>query len=112
MRIAIRKLVWTLLGASIVFLMLFDVEFEFALPREIVTLDSEQEARYATCYAARDEEIHKFAFGTIDNPDVQKLFITNNRELAAKECRAQFPEESVVVEKPFHFVITGIGFRF
>ena len=108
----VRKSVWALLGASVAFLVLFDVEFEVSLPKEAVMPDPEQEARYASCYAARDEAIHDEAFGTIDNPDVQKIYISNNRALAAEECRVRFPERSVTVSEPFRFNITGVNFRF
>jgi hypothetical protein len=52
------------------------------------------------------------AFGTIDNPDVQKLFIINNRKQAAVECRLQFPEQLTVVKEPFRFNILDLQFRY
>ena len=108
----VRKISWTLLGAIIAFLVLFDVQLEFSLPRETRQADPGQEARYAACYAARDREIHDLAFGTIDNPDVQKLYITNNRALAAEDCRQRFPEKSVTVKEPLRFKLTEVRFRF
>ena len=108
----LRKISWTLLGTVVVLLVLFDVQLDFALPAETERVDADQERRYAECYAARDEEIHNVAFRTIDNPDVQKLYITNNRALAAEECRERFPETTVTVSEPFRFRVTDVCFRF
>ncbi len=82
------------------------------MPVESSRLDAEQEASYAACYAERDAEIHDVAFGTIDNPDVQKLYILNNREQAATECRQRFPEQWTAIEEPFHFNLVDLRFRF
>ena len=93
---------------------LFDVRFDFrfSLPTERTQPDATQEARFDACYAERDKEIHDVAFGTIDNPDVQKLYILNNRAEAAKDCRLQFPEHMITVHKPFHFNLIDLRFRF
>jgi hypothetical protein len=93
---------------------LFEVRFnfEFSLPGEVRQLDVEQEARYAACYAERDREIHDVAFGTIDNPDVQKLYIRNNRDNAQAECRQLFPERWVTVDEPFRFNVIDLRFRY
>ena len=88
------------------------VNFQFSLAGEKSELDAGQEARYAACYAERDREIHDVAFGTIDNPDVQKLYISSNRELAATECRLLFPEQRITVEQPFRFNLVDLRFRF
>jgi hypothetical protein len=105
-----------LIGIAALFamLLLFEVSLnlEFSLPGEGRQLDLEQEARYAACYADRDREIHDVAFGTIDNPDVQKLYISNNREKAASECRQQFPEHWMTVDGPFRFKLVDLRFRF
>ena len=50
--------------------------------------------------------------GTIDNPDVQKLYIRNNRERAASECRQRFPEQLITVEEPFRFRVFDLRFRY
>ena len=94
--------------------LLFEVSlnFEFSLPRESRQPDLEQEARFAICYADRDKEIHDVAFGTIDNPDVQKLYISNNRDQAVSECRQQFPEQWTTVDEPFRFNLFDLRFRF
>ncbi len=95
-------------------LLLFEIRFrvEFSMPGESSQLDAGQEARYAACYAERDNEIHDIAFGTIDNPDVQKLYISNNRDKAINECRLQFPEQWITVDEPFRFNVIDFRFRY
>ena len=109
-----KKAVWVGLAALAGVFALFDVRFnfEFSLPATSNQPDPAQEARFDACYADRDKEIHDVAFGTIDNPDVQKLFIINNRKQAAVECRLQFPEQLTVVKKPFRFNILDLQFRY
>ncbi len=109
-----RKAVWISIGMLVVLFALFEVRvnFQFSLAGEKRELDAGQEARYAVCYAARDKEIHKVAFGTIDNPDVQKLYISNNRERAASECRQRFPQQWVTVVEPFRFNLLDLRRRF
>ncbi len=109
-----KKALWISIAALIVMLLLFEVRLniEFALPGEGRQLDLEQEARYAACYAGRDKEIHDVAFGTIDNPDVQKLYISNNREKAVSECRLQFPKQWTTIDEPFRFNLVDLRFRF
>ena len=53
--------------------------------------DPAVERAFQECYAKKDDEIHTVAFGTIDNPDVQKEFITSNRVRARAECRERYP---------------------
>lgn len=108
------KILWTVVAALIVFFVLFEVSlnFEFSLAGEGRELDPRQEARYQACYADRDREIHDVAFGTIDNPDVQKLYISNNRDIAAAECREEFPEQWIVIDRPFRFNFVDLRFRF
>ncbi len=109
-----NKAIWIGVAALVVLFALFDVRinFEFSLPRDKSHLDAEQESRYVVCYAARDKEIHDVAFGTIDNPDVQKLYISNNRELAATECRRLFPEQWTTIDEPFRFNVIDLRFRY
>ena len=109
-----NKAIWIASGVLIALFALFDVRvnLQLSLPGEKSELDAGQEARYAVCYAGRDEEIHKIAFRTIDNPDVQKLYISNNRDRAARECRLLFPEQWVTVEVPFHFNLVDLRRRF
>lgn len=100
--------------ALVAVFVLFDVRlnFEFSLPHQERQPDPAQEALYEACYAERDRDIHATAFGTIDNPDVQKLYITNNRAKARSACRAQFPERLVTVDEPFRFNLVDLRFRF
>ena len=109
-----KKAVWIGVAAVIALLVLFEIRFrvEFSMPGESSRLDPAQEARYAACYAQRDNEIHDVAFDTIDNPDVQKLYISNNRTMAAAECRRRFPEQWTVIEEPFRFNLVDLKFRF
>lgn len=105
---------WTGIAALGVFLLLFEVrlDFEFSLPAQKRLPDPHQEGRYAACFEARDREIHETAFGTIDNPDVQKLYISNNRDRAAAECREKFPQQWITVEEPFRFNLLDLHFRY
>ena len=109
-----KKAVWIGIAALVVLFVLFDVRinFEFSLAGEGSQLDAEQESRYAACYATRDKEIHDVAFGTIDNPDVQKLYILNHRDEAASGCRERFPEQWITVEEPFRFNVLDLRFRY
>ena len=58
----------------------FKVTFEFGMVPEKYTEipDPAVEKRYKGCYQAKDDNIHATAFGMIDNPDVQKEFITSS----------------------------------
>ena len=105
---------WIGIAIGLVVFVLFEVEIdpEFALPGESRQPDAEQEDRYAACYAERDKEIHDLAFGTIDNPDVQKIYISNNRDIASAVCREEFPEQWVVVDEPFRFNLIDLTFRY
>ena len=109
-----KTIVWISVVALAALLVLFEirVDLQFSLPGERQQEDPEQEARFAACYAERDREIHDVAFGTIDNPDVQKLYIRNNRDQAAAECRQRFPEQLVTVEEPFRFNVFDLRFRY
>jgi hypothetical protein len=109
-----KKAGFVSIGALGVLLVLFEVQmnFEFSLPGKSEQPDPDQEARFATCYADRDGKIHDVAFSTIDNPDVQKLYILNNRELAVTECRLLFPEKWIAIDESFRFNLLDLQFRF
>jgi hypothetical protein len=109
-----KKTVWISIAGLIILIALFDISFHFHFSPagEGRQLDAEQEALYVACYAERDKEIHDVAFGTVDNPDVQKLYILNNREQAAMECRQQFPQQWIAIEEPFRFNLVDLRFRF
>ena len=110
----IRRISWAVLVVVGVALALYDVEFVFdvALPEETGIPDPAVEAAYERCYLERDNEIHATAFGTIDNPDVQKEFISSNRARAARECRELHPEVMATVRKPARFNIFDVNPRF
>ncbi len=63
--------------AVVLLLVLFEASVSPSITREVA--DPAAEARYAACWQEKDDEIHDTAFGMIDNPDVQKEFITSNR---------------------------------
>jgi len=54
--------------------------------------DSAAGSRYQQCFDERDKAMHREAFATIDNPDVQKEFIATNRDRIREECRREFPD--------------------
>ena len=88
------------------------IEFAFSLPGEIEQLDSAQETLYMQCFESRDKRIHDTAFGTIDNPDVQKEFINTSRADAASECRDQYPQQWVTIPQAFHLNIIDLRARY
>jgi len=110
----VKKAAWVSVTTLVLVLVLFEirVDVEFSVPGTSEQPDPGQEARYAACYADRDAKIHDIAFSTIDNPDVQKLYILNNRELAARECRLLFPEQRIEVDQPFRFNLLELRFRY
>lgn len=89
-----------------------DLKFDVVLPGESVVPDSEAEAAFQRCFREKDDEIHTTAFGTIDNPDVQKEFITSSRARAERECRAMHPEATITVPEPLRFDIVDLTPRF
>jgi len=93
---------------------LYDVQinFVFSLPGEIEQLDSAQEALYMQCFESRDKQIHDTAFGTIDNPDVQKEFINTSRADAVSECRDKYPQQWVTISQAFHLNIIDLRARY
>ena len=106
---------WSVLVAAIVIVVvLYDVDFvlEIDLSGERTMPDPEVEAAYQRCYESRDDQIHDLAFGTIDNPDVQREFISSNRARATTECRAEHPETMVTVTKPRRFRLFELTPRF
>lgn len=100
--------------ALLIALALFDVTFrpEFALPTEQQLADPAQEQRFDECYAQRDAQIHEQAFGTIDNPDVQREYISMHRETARQACREQFPKQVITVQLPLRVNLFDVTFRY
>ena len=110
-----RKLtMYVVVFAFVALIVLFEVtvNVKFSLPGDKRVIDAEQEALYAACYTGRDRQIHAVAFGTIDNPDVQKLYISNNRAEAAAECRRQFLQQWTTIAEPMRFNLIDLRFRF
>ncbi|ANO52080.1 hypothetical protein [Woeseia oceani] len=96
------------------FLWLFDVSLnpEFALPADVKVADPMQEQLYERCFAAEDAVIHEQAFGTIDNPDVQREFISMHREDAHASCRQRYPERLVDEHRGLQFNLIDLRYRF
>jgi hypothetical protein len=86
--------------------------FDFALPGEMSVPDPVVEEAYAKCYREKDDQIHTIAFGTIDNPDVQKEFISSNRARANRECRELHPQAMISVSEPARFNLIDLRPRF
>lgn len=94
------------LGAcSLLLPVFFEVTFapELAFPAEVQAPDPAQEAKYTDCLAQRDAQIHQQAFATIDNPDVQREFISTQRDEARVACRATYPERMQTKSVPLRF---------
>ena len=101
-------------AATVLVIALYDVQFNFvfSLPGEIEQTDLLQDALYKQCYELRDKQIHDTAFGTIDNPDVQKEFINTSRADAASECRDKYPQLWITVWQEFHMNIVDLRARY
>ncbi len=99
-------------------LLLLPVFFEisinpvFELPADVRVPDPEQERRYGRCFDERDAQIHKEAFDTIDNPDVQREFISMHRDRARKECRERYPRRVKTVRRPLRINMLDLEPRF
>ena len=83
-----------------------DMVLDFGGTTTVVKPDPVSEALYLNCYEEKDERMHAEAFGTIDNPDVQREFISANRQRIEAECRAEHPPKSVeiVEESPLNLI--------
>jgi len=93
---------------------LYDVEFQFdlRLPGSEEIPDPGVESAYQSCYREKDAAIHATAFGTIDNPDVQKEYISAHRARAKDECRRLHPARTIMVETPLRFKLIELTPRF
>ena len=111
---AIGKAISILIFALVAVFILFEVNFvlDVGSVEEQQVPDPAVEAAFEACYRAKDDEIHTTAFGTIDNPDVQREFITSSRARAAAECRQQHPERTITVETPAPFNLIDVEPRF
>jgi hypothetical protein len=56
--------------------------------------------------------MHRQAFGTIDNPDVQREFISANRAVIAAECRGEFLQQLISVESDTSLNLIDVHPRF
>lgn len=108
------KILKLLLAALIVLFIFFDVSvpFDVAPATDTTVPDPGVEAQYEKCYAEEDRAMHEVAFATIDNPDVQKEYISTNRERIARDCRRRFPERLITVQQPSRFDIFDVKPRF
>ena len=101
-----------LAGALVPVFYRVNLVLDVALPGESLVADPVVEAAYESCYEDRDHEIHATAFGTIDNPDVQREFINSRRASARKECRAAHPESMTKVATPARFHLVDLEPRY
>lgn len=108
-----KTLLIALAGLALV-LVLFDVDvdFRFALPRDVEQLDAEQEARYTACMQEQDRIVHSQTFAEIDNPDVQREVLARRMREASLRCREEFPERRETVRSPFEFNLIDLKARF
>jgi hypothetical protein len=108
------KLILILALASVLLFVLYEVNFIFdiVLPAETESPDPEVEMAFTSCYQLKDDQIHATAFGTIDNPDVQKEFISSSQARAAAECRAAHPERILIIEQPGRLNLVDLTPRF
>jgi hypothetical protein len=109
-----KKIMLILVGTLLIVFLLFEVriDFQFALPAEVAGRDDEQERRYEQCVESRDREIHRVAFGTIDNPDVQREYLSTHKDRAKIDCRREFPVVENVTHEPFRFKLLELRYRF
>lgn len=56
--------------------------------------------------------MHRAVFAAIDNPDVQKEMISTNRDRIASECRQQFAEMTVTIERDVELNLVDLKPRF
>jgi hypothetical protein len=110
----IGKAIWLLALAGIITILLFEVNFVLDFGGSVVRQipDPAVESEYKRCYEEKDNRIHETAFGTIDNPDVQKEFISSNQARAAAECRALYPEVMIPTEESADFNLVDLKPRF
>lgn len=101
-------------AALCLLLVLFDVtvDLQFSTPREVEIVDVAQEAQYHACVDERDAEIHRIAFGTIDNPDVQREYLSTHKDKAKAACRLEYPEQMTTEMQSFQFKLLKFEYRF
>jgi hypothetical protein len=110
----INKTAWLAAASLVAVIVLFEVSVnvEFSMPRDMTRADPEREVRYQACFEEKDAEIHRIAFATIDNPDVQKEFINTNRAAARGDCRQAYPMQMETIKEPFRINLIDLQPRF
>lgn len=100
--------------AAIVLLVLYDVTFvlDFGGVQTVEAPDRAVEIQYENCFREKDEALHADAFGTIDNPDVQREVISAGRQRIGRECRDEFPQRLIEVENQSEFNLIDLESRF
>jgi hypothetical protein len=109
-----KKIALLLAIVLLAILVLFEInlDLQFSLPREVVELDAQQEMRYVHCVQVRDTEIHRVTFANIDNPDVQREYLSTEKDKAKATCRAEFPGIQTTSKEPFRFNVVDFKFRY
>jgi len=109
-----RNIVSLVVITGIILLVLYDVTFvlNFGGTRAVETPDPALEIQYERCYQEKDAALHAEAFGTIDNPDVQREVISAGRQRIARECRADYPQRPIRVEQQSEFNLIDLDPRF
>ena len=85
-----------------------DLNFRFAMPRDVEEVDPQQEARYEQCMDEQDRIVHGETFAAIDNPDVQREVLARRMREAEALCRSEFPRRTTTVRRPFEFNIVDL----
>ena len=100
--------------AAIVLLALYDITFvlDFGGVRTVEAPDQAVEIQFENCFHEKDEALHADAFGTIDNPDVQREVISAGRQRIRRECRALFPQRLIEVEQQSERNLIDLAARF
>lgn len=100
--------------AGIILLALYDITFvlNFGGVRAVETPDPAIEVQYYRCYQEMDAALHADAFGTIDNPDVQREVISAGRQRISRECRVEYPQRLIEVEQQSEFNLIDLSPRF
>ncbi|MGI9204925.1 MAG: hypothetical protein ACR2Q3_13005 [Woeseiaceae bacterium] len=110
----VKTLVTSVVFAGIILLALYDVTFvlDFGGVHTVPAPDPVSESLYENCFRENDEALHADAFGTIDNPDVQREVISAGRQRIRRQCRDEFPQRLIDVEQQSEFNLIDLEARF
>jgi hypothetical protein len=110
----VKTVVTAIVFAGIILLALFDVTFvlDFGGVRMVEVPDQAVEVQYENCFREKDEALHANAFGTIDNPDVQREVISAGRQRISRECRNEYPPRLIEIEQQLEFNLIDLESRF